>query len=194
LGSPVSYNAGLVRQGASLLVITVNGDSADDASPQTVDWYANQFLSIKGVDLPEMFSWSYLSNSGLGSASGNVEFDLLPARIASMEKLVGRIAVDTTQASWWSTVSSELPSAVVASALPLGGAPIVSTISVYLDGPPPGQTMPGQMAGILLQATNPNGSWNWQYDASTNSLMINPSSFTFLPTDTLYVAYTLACN
>jgi hypothetical protein len=112
-----------------------------------------------------------------------------------MGALVGGVAVDTTQASWWQGLIT-LWSQLLARAMTfhLSGPPVPSTIAVYLDGPPPGQTMPGQTAGLALAASNPNGSWNWQYDAVSNSVQLNAGVINLLPTDSLYVTYTLACN
>ena len=71
---------------------------------------------------------------------------------------------------------------------------MVNTIQVYLDGPPPDQATAGQSPGVLLQPTNPNSSWNWQYDAISNSLEVNPLTVKLGATDTLFVTYTLGCD
>ena len=76
----------------------MNGDNEDDNSRmQTPQWFANQFLSVKGADHPELFSWSYINPSQFGSSGGHQPFNRLPERIASMLALAGGVALDTHQ-------------------------------------------------------------------------------------------------
>jgi hypothetical protein len=189
------WNAQLIRPDAYLAIITVNGDNTDDNSlVQTPQWFASELLSIKGADNPGLFSWSYINPSGLGSTGGHQSFTGLPDRIQTMLNSVGSVAVDTTQANWTKAVT-DLWNNVLASStrFPLSGTPDPSSIAVYLDGPPPGETAPGQTAGVQIFATDTTGSSNWSYDAATNTLQINDSNLTLSGADTLYVEYTLAC-
>jgi len=191
-----NWNAGFVRPNAYLAIITMNGDNEDDNSrTETPQWFANQFLSVKGADHPELFSWSYINPSQFGSSGGHQPFNRLPQRLASLLALAGGVALDTQQNDWEQGVL-DLWNIVLASStrFPLSGSPDPTSILVYLDGPPPGQTMPGQAPGVLVSPTNPNGSTNWSYDATSNTLDINNSSFSLTSTDVLYVQYTLVCN
>jgi hypothetical protein len=195
VGAVANNALGFIRPGAYLAVITVNGDNNDDASTsQTAEWYASQFLSIKGSDHPKLFSWSYVNPSGFGAPWGLQPFDLLPVRIYSMLNLVGGVALDTTQAQWDSGLSDlwEMVLAVNYE-FSLSGTPDPTSLALYLDGPPPGQVPDGGMAGTLIEATNPSGSWNWQYDAMNNAIELNPQTLSLLSSDTLYVEYTLTC-
>jgi len=190
------WNAPLIRPDAYLALITMNGDNEDDNSrTQTPQWFANQFLSVKGADHPELFSWSYINPSQFGSSGGHQPFNRLPQRLASLLTLAGGVALDTQQSDWTKGVL-DLWNIVLASAtrFPLSGTPDPTTILVYLDGPPPGQTQPGQSPGVQILATNPNGSSNWNYDSTANTLEINNSNLTLSSSDTLYVQYTLVCN
>ncbi len=197
-GVGATYNKAnnFVRPGASLAVIVVNGDNEDDNSrTETPQWYASQFLAIKGLDHPELFSWSYIDPTEFGAAGGHQPFNTLPQRLASMLSLVGGVAIDTTQNDWEQGIGDLWDQLRAArTQFTLSGSPDPSTIQVYLDGPPPGQVGPGQSPGVLLPATDPNQSWNWSYEASTNQVVINPDSISLISTDTLYVAYTLACS
>ena len=193
-GAPADSALGFIRYNAHLAVITVSGDHNDDASARSVDWYASQFLSLKGSDHPELFSWSYVNPSGLGAPGGHQPFSGLPPRIASMLGLVGGVAIDTTQNNWdkglfdlWTPGLAEV------TALQLSGVPDPSSIRCYLDGPPPDQTPDGGMAGSSINATSATGSWNWRYDATKNAIDLNPATLFLQSTDTFYVEYTLIC-
>jgi hypothetical protein len=190
------WNAGFIRPNAYLALITMNGDNEDDNSrTQTPQWFANQFLSVKGADHPELFSWSYINPSQFGSSGGHQPFNRLPERLASILSLAGGVALDTQQSDWTKGVL-DLWNIVLASStrFPLSGTPDPTTMVVYLDGPPPGQVGPGQTQGVQILATNPNGSTNWSYDSTSNTLDINNSNLTLSSSDTLYVEYTLVCN
>ncbi len=76
--------------------------------------------------------------------------------------------------------------------LPLSGQPDPSTLSIFLDGPPPDQT-DGGVPGVLLPENSPNGTVIWTYQAATNSIAINPAQLTLTDSDVLYVTYTLVC-
>ncbi len=190
-----NYNYGFIRPDAYLAVIATNGDNEDEQDPNPPAWYANQFLSVKGADHPELFSWSYINPSEYGSSGGSTPFNLLPERIKSMLNLVGGVALDMTQQNWWKGVV-DLWNIVLASTtrFPLSGTPDPTTIQVYLDGPPPDQAPPGVAPGVQVLAANPNGSINWSYDSVANSLDINASTFSLTSTDQLYVEYTIVCN
>jgi hypothetical protein len=189
-------NAPLIRPDAYLAIITVNGDNEDDNSlVQTPLWYATELLSIKGADHPELFSWSYVNPSGLGGQGGHQPFDQLPARIDAMLTLAGGVAIDTKQNNWEQGVADLWNIALAAdNRYPLSGTPDPATILVYLDGPPPGQQMPGQTPGVLVPAAGATGSANWTYDATSNTLNLNQPSLALSSTDTIYVEYTLACR
>jgi hypothetical protein len=199
-GQGATYNSqnGFIRTGAALAVITVNGDDNDDDSTQeTPQWYASAFLGVKGWDHPELFSWSYINPSQFGVAGGHQPFDRLPTRLDSMLNLVGGVALDSTQAAW-SLGLSDLATALSSSTsahevYPLSGMPDPTSIQVYLDGPPPDQVVSGQSPGVPVSAGNSAGSWNWQYDATANTIELNTPVFSLALTDTLYVEYTLTC-
>ena len=150
------WNAGFIRPNAYLVaMITMNGDNEDDNSrTQTPQWFANQFLSVKGADHPELFSWSYINPSQFGSSGGHQPFNRLPERLASILSLAGGVALDTQQSDWTKGVL-DLWNIVLASStrFPLSGTPDPTTMVVYLDGPPPGQVGPGQTQGCQILAT-----------------------------------------
>jgi hypothetical protein len=189
------WNAALIRPNAYLAIITANGDNEDDnCREQTPQWYANELLTVKGLDHPELFSWSYISPSMLGSPGGNVPFLSLPDRISSLLQLVGGVAVDTEQSDWtsavnrlWNIISNDTQRYT------LSGTPDPASIAVYLDGPPPGQSPDGGVPGLQINASDPNGLTNWSYDSTSNTLNVITMNLMLSPTDTLYVQYTLLC-
>jgi hypothetical protein len=185
---------GFVRPGAYLAVITANQDNEDDNSSQTVGYYESQLLSTKGYDHPELFSWSYINPSQFGSSGGHQPFNRLPTRIAEMLSQVGGVALDTSQPEWWKGILDLWQIALASTTqFALTGTPDPSTIEVYLDGPPPDQADGGQLPGAQIQPGN-NGSWNWRYDAPTNTLQVNPDTLSLGASDVLYVTYTLVCS
>jgi hypothetical protein len=194
-GATANAALGFIRPGALLAVIAVNGDNADDESNgHTPDWYAQQFQSIKGATNPGLFSWSYVDPSQYGAPNGTQPFNRLPERISSMLTLTGGVALDTTVPQWYQGVSGSWNSNLAPNnQYVLSGTPDPSSIKVYLDGPPPGQVPDGGAVGSLIIETNPDGSWNWRYDATNNAIEQNPTYLSLQPTDTLYVEYTLVC-
>jgi len=186
-GAGFTYNGinNFVRPGAYLALITVNGDPEDDRSNNSVNSYVNQFLSVKGSDHPELFSWSYINPSQ----------PTLPDRISSMVKLTGGIHLDTSKPNWWHGLT-DLWNIILASGkqFALSGTPDPSTIKVYYDGPPPDQVTSGQIPGVEIPATNPNNQWNWEYVATANTILINPNMLNLTATDILYAEYTLVCQ
>jgi hypothetical protein len=195
-GPSLDWNttAGFVRSDAYLSIIQTNGDDEDASDPQTPDWYANQLLSVKGADHPELFSWSYINPSQYGSTGGHTPFDRLPTHIRGLLNLVGGVALDMTQDKWWQGVI-DLWNIVLASTsrFPLSGTPDPTTIEVYLDGPPPGQTVDGGLPGVLISPKAPNGATNWSYDTIINAIDVG-ANLTLSSSDTLYVTYKLVCQ
>jgi hypothetical protein len=194
VANAAAYNAGFVREDAYLAVIQTNGDNEDEQDPQTPQWYANQFLSVKGADHPELFSWSYINPSEYGAPGGHQPFNNLPERIKSMLNTVGGVALDMYQTNWWKGVV-DLWNIVLQSStrFPLSGTPDPNSIVIYLDGPPPLLTPPGGTPGVEILANNPNGSSNWSYDATSNTIVVNSANLTLSSSDTLYAEYTLVC-
>jgi hypothetical protein len=191
-----AYNTinGFIRPDALLAVITVSGDDSDDRSGVTPSWYASQFLAIKGADHPDRFSWSYINPTGFGSAGGLQPFNRLPSNIASMLSLVGGVALDTLQTDWSQGLSDLWTQMLATNRLyVLSGVPDPTSIQIYLDGPPPDQVMPGQMAGNPIEANAQGGNWNWRYDAADNAIELNTTALGLGPNDVLYIEYALAC-
>ncbi len=185
---------GFVRPDAYLAVIQTNGDDEDASDTQTPDWYANQFLSIKGPDHPELFSWSYINPTQFGSKGGHQPFNRLPPHIRSMLELVGGVALDISQTDWWKGVI-DLWNIVLQSTtqFPLSGTPDPTSIQVYFDGPPPDQTPPGGLPGVPILPKEPNGAANWTYNSVANAVDLG-STITLTSSDTLYITYTLVCD
>jgi hypothetical protein len=183
------HNAGFLRDGASLAVIVYDPDAflEDDGSPQATDYYLNFFSSLKGgnsqlVSVSLMYVGAYY-----------VPHPTLGTRYTALTKGSDGLLIDTTGANWSAEVS-QLWTAATGSlgALVLSGTPVPSSIQVWLDGPPsgPGVAMPG----LQIQQMNANGSANWQYIASTNTLLINSQNVGLGSSDTVYVVYALACG
>ena len=190
------WNSSLIRPDAYLAILAMNSDNEDDNSrTNSVDWFAGQYASLKGADRPDLFSWSYVTPSQLGSKRGRVPFSRLAQRVSSMLDLVGGVALDTTQSDWTDGLLDLWALALSSSnRFPLSAKPDPSSIAVYLDGPPPGQAAPGQMVGVQVIATRPNGDVNWSYDPTANVINVNYGALSLSSSDTLYVEYTVVCD
>jgi hypothetical protein len=195
-GSGQTYNVanGFIRPSATLLILTVIGDDQDDNSTDyTPNWYATEFLSVKGSAQPQLFSWSVINPSRYGAPGGQQPFNRLPTRIASMLALVGGVAVDSTQTDWTDAIDGLWRSLALNATYPLSGVPDPVTIQVYLNGPPPDQAGPGVIPGTLVPASNADASVNWTYDVVQNAVIINGQTVSLLSTDTIDIEYTLMC-
>jgi hypothetical protein len=77
--------------------------------------------------------------------------------------------------------------------LSLSGQPDPTSLEIVFDGPPSDQTPDGGAPGVFLVATNPDGTSNWSYDPTSNSIVLNTATVLLDSSDTIYVEYTLVC-
>ncbi len=184
------HNMGFLRDGAALAVIAYDpdGNLEDEGSSQTVDFYVNFFSSLKGGStnlITVSLMYADVFEGGTKTPPG--------PRYTSLAKTSDGLLIDTAGQNWTQQISQLWSNLLGGSAgFPLSGTPTMGTITVWLDGPPPG---PGVSApGIQIQPGNPNGTWNWEYLPTSNSIVLNSANFSLLDSDTLTVAYSLACN
>jgi hypothetical protein len=181
------HNAGFLRDGAALAVIVydLDGYAEDEGSSQSTDFYLNFFSSLKGGD-PQLVNVSMMYAGVYGAYTTG-------PRYTSLTQKSGGQLIDTAGPNWtkqinllWNSVSGGSGGFV------LSGTPVPETIQVWLDGPPPG---PGvTVHGLQIQQANPNGTWNWKYLPTSNSIVFNGQNISLGSTDTLTAVYTLACD
>lgn len=177
LSSPNIFqdNAGFLRQDAVLSVIYVSDE--EDQSPNTVDFYANFLLSIKGFRNTNLFTAS--SIVGDAPAGCSTAFDA-GLRYIEVANRTGGI-FQSICATDWSRSLEELSTTAFGfkSRFFLANQPVITTIRVFIDG----VELPGQDAG---------GTVNWSYDYGTNSVNFSPFA-TPEPGAEIRVEYTVEC-
>jgi Abnormal spindle-like microcephaly-assoc'd, ASPM-SPD-2-Hydin len=180
-----AHNSGFLRPDAFLSLILVNGDVEDDYSPDTWQSYVQFFQGLKPD--ASLFTVNYLISdpSAFVSAYPN---------LTAMVKETGGILVDTSNQQWAKPMAALWGTVLASSTIfPLSGTADPSSVTVYLAGPPPDQAN-GQPPGVQIQAGNPNGSWNWKYDPTTNAVLINAQVIPLTNGDPLFIEYTLTCS
>ncbi len=182
LSGTVFYNQTFVRPDAQHAVLVVTADFSDDGSMQTPQWYAQAFWEIGDPNVAEPCWFNLAAWVARGSAQ--------LGRMATLVGLVGGFAVDMFPTGWATQLNALWPTEQV---LALSGQPDPTSIRVFLDGPPPDQTAPGQQAGFEISAAAMIG-FNWSYDAASNALDVNLLNLPLSPQDTVYVSYSLICN
>ena len=181
-----THNQGFIRPDAFLSLILVNGDAEDDYSPGTWQSYLEFFQDLKAS--PSLFDVNYIISDpqALVAAYPN---------LVAMVKQTGGVLVDTNFAQWATPMVALWQTVLISSTtFPLSGLADPTSISVFVDGPPPNQTANGQIPGVLVQSTNPNGTTNWMYDRVANTVVINPAEIQITDGLALYVEYTLICD
>jgi hypothetical protein len=179
--SPPAINAdnmGFLRTDAVLSIIFVSDEV--DQSPQTVDFYTNFFLSIKGFRNTNLFSASSIVGDTPGGCTGPGGNADDGARYVEVSRRTGGIfqSICTTD---WSRALEELSSTAFGfkSRFFLSNQPVISTVEVYIDG-------------VMLEGQDPSGQVNWTYDYSTNSVNFSPIA-TPEPGAEIRVEYTVEC-
>ncbi len=174
----VQHNAGFLRQDAVLSIIVVSDE--EDSSPQTVDFYANFFLSIKGFRNTNLFSFSSIvgdAPSGCNGSGGNAG---VGGRYIEVTNRTGGV-FQSICVSDWARALEELSSTAFGfkSRFFLSNQPVISTIVVYIDG-------------NQFPATSSGGGVQWNYDFATNSINFGASSIPE-PGVQIRVEYTAEC-
>jgi hypothetical protein len=171
-------NAGFLRQDAVLSLIFVSDEP--DSSPETVDFYVNFFLSIKGFRNTNLFSASSIvgdTPSGC-NGPGGVAYDGI--RYIETAARTGGI-FQSICTSDWSRALEELSTTAFGfkSRFFLSNQPVIPTLVVYVDS-------------LMLPAQGVGGTVNWTYDFATNSINFSPFA-TPEPGAEIRVEYTVEC-
>jgi hypothetical protein len=167
-------NAGFLRQDAVLSVIVVSDE--EDQSPQTVDFYTNFFLSIKGFRNTNLFTFSAIvgdAPTGCATAQEGLRYIEVAHRTGGVFQSIC--------SSDWSRSLEELSTTAFGfkSRFFLANQPVITTVHVYIDG-------------VEVAAVSPEGTINWTYDYSTNSINFSPFA-TPEPGAEIRVEYTVEC-
>jgi hypothetical protein len=160
--SPVltGWNDGFLRPTAYLAVIVVSDEQ--DQSPQTIDFYTNFFLAIKGFRNTHLFSLSGIVGNTPGGCSGPGGSADDGIRYIEVARRTGGIfeSICTTD---WAQALQNLGLSVFGykSKFFLSNQPVPGTVTVLIDG-------------IEVAPTAPSGQVRWSYDTATNSVNFAP--------------------
>lgn len=154
------HNAGFLRPDAVLSVIFVSDE--EDSSPNTVPFYINFLLSIKGFRNTNLFTASAIvgdTGGGCNGAGGNAGAG---ERYIEVANRTGGVFQSICTSDWSRSLEDLSTTAFgFKSRFFLDNQPVIPTIVVTLDG-------------VVIPATSPEGTVNWSYDYGTNSVNFSP--------------------
>lgn len=160
LSSPLitGWNAGFLRQDAYLALIFISDE--EDQSTNTVDFYVNYFLAIKGFRNTNLFSASAIVGDA-PSGCGGFQADA-GLRYIDVANRTGGI-FESICTSDWSSSLQNLGLSVFGykSRFFLGNQPVAGTVEVEIDG-------------VAINGTAPSGQVRWNHDPTTNSVNFAP--------------------
>jgi len=178
-----SHNQGLLRPGAQLMVVAVNGDGEDDQSPRPLNVYLNRLRDAVDGD-PARLSVVYMGEgvSVTDSARLSLFTNATQGSGGLMTDLAGLTWQQDLQASWSKAISQ--PAVYPLSSNPIDPNPF--------DGPthPNGIKLDrnGQTEPAVVGPTQ-----RWHYDAVNNAIVLDPA-FTSSGGDTLTATYAVQCG
>lgn len=176
LSSPriTGWNAGFLRPDAYLALIFIADE--DDQSTNTVDFFVNYFLAIKGFRNTNLFSASAIvGDVPNGCSSGDPGF-----RYVQTAQQTGGI-VESICTTDWADALENLGLSVFGykSRFFLSNQPIPASVQVLIDGVP-------------IAATSMSGQVRWTYDDVSNSLNFDPLAIPE-PGSEIVISYRAEC-
>ncbi|MBI2376918.1 MAG: choice-of-anchor D domain-containing protein [Deltaproteobacteria bacterium] len=180
LSSPLTFghNAGFLRSDAVLSVIIVSDE--EDQSRQSVDFYVNFLLSIKGFRNTNLFTLSGIVGDFPGGCSGPGGSASSDERYQEAIRRTGGIETSICTADW-SRALEDLSVAAFGfkSRFFLSNQPELGSLRVWVND-------------VAMPERENSGTVNWFYDYETNSVNFSPFS-TPEPGAHLRVEYAVAC-
>ncbi len=184
LTAPVitAENAGFLRNDAVLAVVVVS--DADDQSAQSVSYYMNQLLNIKGAQHPELFTFNAVAPL-LSSAPAGCSYDGAGGapRVSSAVTTTGGVLEEICTPDWSKSLES------------IGKKAFGYRTNFNLLSTPDltaGKTIQVKIDGVALDPIDSRGATVWQYDSTANSVNFEPL-FVPEPGKTLTLTYFVAC-
>ncbi len=165
LSSPLitGWNQGFLRPSAYLALIFISDE--EDQSTNSVDFYVNYFLAIKGFRNTNLFSASAIvgdpTSLGTGGGCGGFQADAGDRYVNAAERTGGIFeSICTTD---WAQALQNLGLSVFGykSKFFLSNQPVPGTVEVTVDGVP-------------VASTAANGQVRWGYDPATNAVSFAP--------------------
>lgn len=171
------HNGGFLRPDAVLSIVFVSDE--DDHSPSSLDFYVNFFLSIKGFRNANLFSASAIVGDP-GGCSGNGGAAQPGPRYLEFAARTGGVFQSICTGDWNRSLEDLSTTAFgFKSRFFLTNQPVVASLRVVVDG-------------VEVPGTGPDGTVNWDYDLTTNSINFGPFS-TPEPGAHIRAEYTVDC-
>lgn len=154
------HNSNFIRPDAVLSIIILSDE--EDSSPNTVPFYVNFFLSIKGFRNNNLFSLSSIVGDVPGGCNGPGGSAGAGTRYVAASQQTGGIFQSICVADW-ARALEDLSSAAFGfkSRFFLSNQPVVSSLRVTVDG-------------VEVPGTAASGTINWTYEFTTNSVNFTP--------------------
>ena len=172
------HNAGFLRQDAVLSIIFVSDE--EDQSSNSVDFYINFFLSIKGFRNTNLFTASSIVGDTPGGCRGGAGNAQSGSRYNEVSNRTGGVFQSICTADW-SRALEDLSTTAFGfkSRFFLTNQPVAGTLEVFVDG-------------MMIEAQGAGGTVNWIYDFPTNSINFSPFA-TPEPGAHIRVEYVVEC-
>jgi hypothetical protein len=169
-------NLGFLRPEANLAVVVIS--DAGDQSPQSVTYYQNRLINIKGFNRLSMFTFNNIGPyQPTDSAACQYDNDHNPERYAAVVDATSGVKDEICTTSWATALQA------------LGRTAFGFRTQFFLNN------TPDQTAGKLLEV-KVNGAISpgtaWLYDSGTNSIKFNPTDAP-APGQSLTVRYDTQC-
>jgi hypothetical protein len=163
-------NGGFIREDASLALIFISDEPEQSAN--SVDYYLNIFMSVKGFRRPELFTASSIVSTQSGCAFSGPHY-----RYIEVAERTGGV-VSSICSTDWATDLRELSTVAFGfkSRFHLTSTPVPETIEVEIIDPDGGSST----------------SEFWSYNPETNSVEFHPLAIPE-PGDTVEVTYEVSC-
>lgn len=177
-------NAGFLRDDAVLAVVAVT--DANDQSPQSVAFYMNQLMNVKGVQRASMFTFNVVGGTLVTPPAG-CSYDG-PAgtdpRLQLAVTMTNGVREEICTPDWAKTLEQ------------IGKNAFGYRTNFFLTSNPDlsgGKVISVEVDGKAIPTEDPNGLGKiWTYDSSQNSVNFEPS-YVPDPGSTLKISYNVAC-
>ncbi len=176
-------NAGFIRQAAALAVVVVT--DAPDQSANTVPFYFDSFLNIKGKSRANMFTFNAVAGFNPTPPTGCVyDMGADDGRYAAMVSQTNGVKEEICTADWSKALEK------------LGKTAFGFRTTFFLNGIPDPARLNDivvKIDGVNVPKTDSRGALVWKYSTVANAIEFEPM-FVPEPGQTLTITYYVACN
>lgn len=175
-------NAGFLRPDAKLAVVVVT--DAADQSTDSIPYYMNRFLNIKGHNKATEFSFNVIGPLQPSAPSPCTYDNVAPdnGRWASITSQTSGVLSEICSSNWATTLQQ------------LGKTAFGHRTDFFMNSQPDltgGKGIEVKIDGVVIPATS-GTTTNWTYDSTSNSVDFDPAKAPG-PGQTLSITYFVAC-